>query len=156
MTTTAERTQELKEQQAAKKRPIDAARERLILLSAEVRDMVEDGMFDTVNAAIMETMYKDKTHRVFDTFMGWKLKGKKVKKGEKAFILWSKPKNLEKKEPEPTPEDTTEETHTPEDETFKFFGIAYLFSNAQVEDISLPEPEPEKVETEPLPELVYD
>ena len=155
MTTTAKETEELKQKN---KRPIDEARERLILLSEEVRDLVEDGTFPTVNAAIMETMYKEGNHRVFNTYMGWKKLGKQVRKGEKAFLLWSKPIEFGKKEAKP--EETEEadvETTTPEDmDELKYYGIAYLFSNAQVDDIPAQEPQPEKVETELLPELVYD
>ena len=139
-------TQELKT-----KRPIEEARERLKLLSLEVKDLVEDGTFDTINTAIMETMYKDRTHRSFDTYMGWKLKGKRVKKGEKAFLLWSKPKNIAKDQP---PQEETEENPT-EDE-YRFYGIAYLFSNAQVEDMPVPETAPVEEPKRELATLPYE
>ncbi|HYG40084.1 MAG TPA: ArdC-like ssDNA-binding domain-containing protein [Cytophagales bacterium] len=156
MTTTAEKTQELKGQQ--KKRPIDIARDTLIALSNEVKDFVEDGTFPTINAAIMETMYKDGKHRTFNTYKGWQKIGKQVRKGEKAFLLWSKPVELGKKEVKPEEaEEVDVDVTTPEDEeAMKYYGIAYLFSNAQVEDIPQPEPEPEKVEAELLPDLIYD
>ena len=149
MTTTAEKTKELKEKREP--RPIELARERLKLLSLEVKDLVEDGTFETVNDAIMETLYKSREHRTFNSFMGWKQQGKQVKKGEKAFLLWSKPKNITK---DPKPDEETEEST--QDDMYKYYGIAYLFSNAQVEDIEIPEseapePEPQGRQLEPLP-----
>lgn len=150
MTTTAEKTQELKEKKEP--RPIELARERLKLLSLEVKDLVEDGTFETVNDAIMETLYKSREHRTFNSFMGWKQQGKLVKKGEKAFLLWSKPKHVPK---ETIPQADESEENKQEDE-YRFYGIAYLFSNAQVEDIETPESEeevqqPQGRQLEPLP-----
>lgn len=149
MTTTTEKTHELKD--TKEPRPIDQARERLKLLSLEVKDLVDDGTFETINDAIMETLYKSREHRTFNSFMGWKQLGKRVKKGEKAFLLWSKPKQVPK---EAVPQTYGSEENKQEDE-YKFYGIAYLFSNAQVEDIetaeSEQEPEPQGRQLEPLP-----
>lgn len=149
MTTTREKTKELKEKKEP--RPIDQARERLKLLSLEVKDLVEDGTFETVNDAIMETLYKSPTNRTFNSFMGWKQQGKQVKKGEKAFLLWSKPKHIAKEQAQ---QEETEENK--QEDEYKFYGIAYLFSNAQVEDIPIPEseasePEPQGKQLDPLP-----
>jgi antirestriction protein ArdC len=111
-----------------KKRPIDEARERLKLLSLEVKDLVDDETFYTINDAIVETLYKDETHREFKSYRQWKKEGHQVKKGEKAFLLWAKPKQIQK---------PMEEGKTAEDleEMIKYFPIAYLFSNAQVDPI---------------------
>lgn len=157
MTTTAEKTQELKEKT---KRPIDIARETLMALSNEVKDLVEDGTFPTINTAIMETMYKAGNHKVFNTYMGWRKLGKQVRKGEKAFLLWSKPIEFGKKEAKPEEAEGSDvDFTTPEDEdAMKYYGIVYLFSNAQVDDIheQEPEPEAEKVEAMLLPTLIYE
>lgn len=147
MTTTTDKTQELKKEP----RPIELARERLKLLSLEVKDLVEDGTFETINDAIMETLYKSRQHRTFNSFIGWKQQGKQVKKGEKAFLLWSKPKYIPKEAA--TQGDESEQEQ--EDE-YKFYSIAYLFSNAQVEDMpesesEASEPEPQGRQLEPLP-----
>lgn len=111
------------------KRPIDIARENLKLLSLEVKDLVEEGTFLTINDAIMETLYKDDTHREFKSYRQWKKDGYQVKKGEKAYLLWARPKQIQK----PIEEGTTTEEQL--DEMLKYFPIAYLFSNAQVENI---------------------
>jgi hypothetical protein len=125
MTTTAEKTKELKEKNEP--RPIDQARERLKLLSLEVKDLVDDETFYTINDAIVETLYKDETHREFKSYRQWKKEGNQVKKGEKAFLLWARPKQIQKPIEEAKPEDL--------EEMIKYFPIAYLFSNAQVESI---------------------
>lgn len=126
-----------------KKRPIDEARERLKLLSLEVADLVEDGTFFTINDAIVETLYKDETHREFKSYRQWKKEGHQVKKGSKAFLLWARPKEIQK---------PIEEGKTAEDleEMIKYFPIAYLFSNAQVEQIAeKAEEQPPETETKP-------
>ena len=111
-----------------KKRPIDEARERLKLLSLEVKDLVEDGTFFTINDAIVETLYKDETHREFKSYRQWKKEGYQVRKGEKAFLLWARPKQIQK----PIENGTTAEEL---EEMIKYFPIAYLFSNAQVDPV---------------------
>lgn len=128
---------------AENKNKAQEARETLKALSQEVYDLVEAGTFTTVNDAIMETLYKNGTHREFKSYRQWKKDGFQVRKGEKAFLLWARPKDIEVMQEEPQ-----------EGEVAKFFPIAHLFSNAQVEPISEPEPEqtaPERPELEPLP-----
>lgn len=110
-----------------KKRPIDEARERLKLLSLEVKDLVDDETFYTINDAIVETLYKDESHRIFKSYRQWKKEGQQVRKGEKAFLLWARPKQIQKPMAEAPPENL--------EEMIKYFPIAYLFSNAQVDPI---------------------
>lgn len=58
------------------------------------------------------------------TFWTWKEQGFKVKKGEKGFPIWSRPKDIIQ----------TEKTgHEVNDDT-KFFGLAYMFHKGQVEN----------------------
>jgi hypothetical protein len=74
--------------------------------------------------SILIDFYTNETHQEFKTFKGWISAGYKVTKGQKGFFVWSKKlKGTEKRE---TAED---------DKDFKFFGIAYIFSDAQVEPI---------------------
>ena len=90
-------------------------RQELKKLSIEVKPHVQEGTFPTINGAIMELKYRKDGHEKFQTYNQWKEAGFQVKKGEKAFLLWAKPKQL----------DETEEG--------KFFPMVYLFSNLQVE-----------------------
>lgn len=80
---------------------------------------------ETINEVIINCMYKNETHKEFNTFKKWKEKGFKVVKGSKSFFIWSKPRTVTKKSSE---EDG-------EKEEFQMFGVAYLFSNAQVKKI---------------------
>ena len=72
-----------------------------------------------------------KIHKIEDslnlnTFKKWKEKGFKVKKGEKGFLFFSKPKQIKKKN-----------VNKEEDEiTFKRFLKCYLFTENQVEAIN--------------------
>ncbi|CAL2094883.1 ArdC-like ssDNA-binding domain-containing protein [Tenacibaculum sp. 190524A02b] len=105
----------------------EAKRQLLKELSntAKLIKEIEPDAGETVNDIILNRMYKDSTHREFATFKGWKEKGYKVKKGSKSFFIWSKPRKVEKKKKE-------EEENA---STYNMFGIAYLFSNTQVEEI---------------------
>lgn len=157
MTTTAEKTTELKQER--KSRPIDIARDTLKALSEEVKDLVDDGTFPTINDAIMETLYKQDNHKIFNTFMGWKRIGKKVKKGEKAFLLWGRPKDQHGNLATDTEENNQEEKEAetvvqePTEENYKFYPIAYLFSNAQVEDIEQEREENTNTDQQGKPQL---
>lgn len=74
-----------------------------------------------VNEVLIQ-MYSDETHKEFNSYKQWKEKGFIVKKGEKSFFVWSKKLNAK---------DSKEE-----DKEYKFFGMAHLFSNAQVEPLN--------------------
>lgn len=78
-----------------------------------------------VNDVLVE-MYTSEKHKEFNTFHGWKKEGFKVKKGEKGFFIWSNPLKGKKK---------NEEEKNEKESTFKFFGLAHIFSNAQVEPL---------------------
>ncbi len=84
---------------------------------------------DTVNDVILNVMYKSKEHATFHSFKQWKEKGFSVKKGSKCFFIWSKPIRAKKKDAD------VKETKDDDKNTFKMFGIATLFSNAQVEPL---------------------
>lgn len=76
-----------------------------------------------VNEVLIE-MFTTEEHQEFNNFWEWKKLGFKVKKGSKAFFVWSKKrKGIDKTEGDG------------DDKEFSFFSLAYLFSNAQVEPI---------------------
>jgi beta-xylosidase len=105
--------------------PIQEKREFLKLLSKSAAVYVEQGDFATINEAIINTAYKTDTHKFFKTFNQWKAEGFFVKKGEKAFVVWGRP--TEEQEPE-------ENKETSPEHEGKFFPLAFLFSNAQVQE----------------------
>lgn len=119
-----------------KKRPIEIARDLLKSRSYEVKDLVEAGMFETINDAIIGTVYKDATNQDFKSYKEWKKEGFQVRKGEKAFLLWGRPKEHQlegdKLETDKANKKTKDEIHD------SYFPVAYVFSNAQVEAREIP------------------
>jgi len=75
----------------------------------------------TLNSIIIEFFYIKNGHTDFRTFKEWTREGKRVKRGEKGFIIWGRPLGVIKQERE---EPTSEEDN-------KFFPISHLFSNMQ-------------------------
>jgi|SRR5690554_108627 len=91
-------------------------------ISKGIKMLVDEGIFDTVNEGLLEIYAEDLPEGTeFKSFMQWKREGKQVRKGEKAYLLWGKPKKALAKGAE-------------EGEEFKFFPLAYAFSSCQVDD----------------------
>lgn len=91
-----------------------ANREALKLLSTELKPSVKNGDYSKLNEAIL-AYYKQQGHEEFKTFSQWLKDGFAVKRGEKGFAVWGKPKKIEG-----------------ETDEFDYFPICYLFSNKQV------------------------
>ena len=83
----------------------------------------------TINSIIIDKFYTDEENKEFHTFYDWKKEGKKVKKGEKAFLIWGRKRKTEQEGPAQV--EQGEDTKN----AFSFFPLAYLFSNKQVERI---------------------
>lgn len=99
----------------------------LIALSKLAKTIQEmEGDERNVNAILIEDFYTKGEHQEFKTFHDWKKNGMSVKKGEKAFLIWGRKRQSEKKE--------TPEPQTNEDAEFSFYPICYLFSNAQIKE----------------------
>lgn len=105
--------------------PIQEKRELLKKYSAFAAPFVENGDYETINQAIVAECYTNKKHKEFKTFKQWLKDGFSVKKGEKAFLVWGRPKDTQDKEAGKEPE--------PNENEKAFFPIAFVFSNAQVE-----------------------
>ncbi|OFM84576.1 hypothetical protein [Weeksella sp. HMSC059D05] len=107
------------------------ARQELIRISKLARMMQEESFESrTINQIIVTNFYTSPEESEFNTYKGWKEKGKIVKKGEKGRPIWGKKKGvtlniLEDKE-------RGKEAET---KNIQFFPIAYIFSNKQVEEI---------------------
>lgn len=89
-----------------------------------LQQAVKSGMYGSVNEGLV-AMYAEQGHTEIHSFKQWLSKGYVVRKGEKALLLWAEPRkafNQEKK------------TDNEKDE-FKFFPLAYVFSQLQVEPL---------------------
>lgn len=79
----------------------------------------------TVNEILIEKFHTDETNREFKTLWQWSAEGFKVNKGAVSFLVWGKPKSIQKGQ------ETAQKEGTDEEEE-EFFPLCYLFSNAQV------------------------
>ncbi|MEE9363701.1 MAG: ArdC-like ssDNA-binding domain-containing protein [Cellulophaga sp.] len=104
----------------------DEKKELLSNISTGIKVLVELGEYENVNQGILD-LYRNENHTEFHTFKKWKELGYKVVKGKKAFFIWSRPIKVTHKATE------KEKQENKADKEFKFFGLAHLFSNAQVE-----------------------
>jgi hypothetical protein len=77
----------------------------------------------SVNEILIEKFYTSEEHTEFKTLHDWNKEGYNVNKGEKAFLIWGKPRATNKEQPQ------NQESEEDENE---FYPICYLFSNAQV------------------------
>lgn len=109
---------------------IEEKRSFLRKLSDTVSQLVEQGEFENINEAVIDTFYKTDAHTEFKTFNDWKNEGYSIKKGSKAFIVWGKPKKTQDAE---MAEAKGNDAPVQDEDTRTFFPIAFLFSNAQVE-----------------------
>ena len=102
-----------------------AKRATLKELSSSVADAVESGEFPTINEALV-ALYAQQGHTEIHSFKHWLTLGKVVKRGEKALLLWGEPKKTGKQEKE----------EGSDDEEYKFFPLAYVFSQLQVQPLN--------------------
>lgn len=117
---------------------IQETREKLKALSISVRELVKEGKFQNVNEAILDS-YKDDENKEFKSYNQWHEDGYQVRKGEKAFALWGRPKEHEAENDSPEKSEGASDEHMS-----KFFPIAFVFSNKQVDPIQKRMEEPEK------------
>jgi len=101
---------------------IKSKRKFLSSISNGFKPLVKEGVFDSVNEALLESYAHDLPEGTdFKSFNQWRTEGKKVGKGERAYLLWGKPRRVANKDAD-------------ENDSFKFFPLAYVFSSLQVEN----------------------
>lgn len=103
-----------------------AKRAQLKDLSAAFKILVKEGVYGTVNEGLA-TMYAQDGHTELKSYRQWKETGFQVKKGSTALLFWGEPIQRNKpQEQQPQPD---------EEDTSKFYPLAYLFSQKHVEPI---------------------
>lgn len=107
----------------------------LCTLSARMREMQaqiandlasqgEDFVVPTINDLLLDS-YKEMTGaREFRTFRNWAKIGKFPRKGQKAWVIWSKPRKAEAKL------ETTEGDEVKQE--YEYWPVCFIFSNQQV------------------------
>jgi hypothetical protein len=106
-----------------------AKRQQLSELSRIIKMGIGAGTYESVNEGLVE-LYRQEGHEEIHSFKKWLTLGFVVKKGQKALLLWGQPLKAGKQE-------TPAEPGTGDDE-YKFFPLAYVFSNLQVEKLNQP------------------
>lgn len=103
-------------------------KQQLIELSAKARKLREELDEEvTINKVLIKYFYTDDKNTDFNTYKQWKEIGYQVKRGEKAFLIWGKKRTTQKQEVK----------EGEKDDKYKFYPMAFLFSNAQVEPIEV-------------------
>lgn len=129
---TGEKTKTARQLEASEKR------EQLKAISAELqaqRDLMQVmGVEDlpTINEMLHDYYAKKSNITELNTFDQWKDKGYQVRRGEKAFLFWGKPRSKQKQEEQPAEEQTEQEQ--PAEQNAKkdeYFPICYLFDISQ-------------------------
>ena len=104
-----------------------ARRQALRDLSNELKSIAElNGQEANVNE-LLRDFYAGTGHTELKTFDQWKEDGYFIRKGEKALLLWGKPKASKN-----AIQEATQQGKSEEDADTDFYPLAYLFSQQQV------------------------
>ncbi len=106
-------------------------REKLKEISKFAKSLQETEYPDlTINEILIDVIYQRENGErlTFDTFNGWRKRGKRVRKGEKAYLIWGKKREV-----------PIQEAQEGDNDSFKFFPMAFVFSNEQVESYAVHE-----------------
>lgn len=129
---TGEKTKTARQLEASEKR------EQLKAISAELqaqRDLMQVmGVEDlpTINEMLHDYYAKKSNITELNTFDQWKDKGYQVRRGEKAFLFWGKPRSKQKQEEQPAEEQTEQEQQAEQNaKKDEYFPICYLFDISQ-------------------------
>ena len=121
-TTTTEQKPLTEKQEQAR-----ARRQALRDLSNELKSIAElNGQEANVNE-LLRDFYAGTGHTELKTFDQWKEDGYFIRKGEKALLLWGKPKASKN-----AIQEATQQGKSEEDADTDFYPLAYLFSQQQV------------------------
>lgn len=107
------------------KKQINEKRQKLIKLSIQAKQIAK-ATDSTVNEVLLNIFYQEEEggELEFSTYKGWKEKGYQVRKGEKSFAIWGKPRKAQKVNAE-----------TSEEEKYKYWPMAFLFRADQVDKV---------------------
>ena len=130
MNTEAKKQNERRQELAELSHYARTLKEEKLLLGASAEDFLW-WEAARVNDIVLR-IYQERTGcKVFNTFEQWKKEGYHIKKGSKAFVLWSR--KIEAKKGKEARAQEAQQAEAGEDGKYKFFPLAYLFSELQVE-----------------------
>lgn len=108
-----------------KQSAIQEKRNYLKGLSKPIQMLVKEGAMPNVNHGLKQ-IYSQEGHDDLKTIWEWNDEGKRVKKGEKALLLWGSPRKAKVK--------ITNEGNPAIDDEMQFYPICYVFSAKQVQE----------------------
>lgn len=95
-------------------------RAELKALSNQVKGLVGERPYKSINQALFCEFYRKDGHQIFKSMADWHKEGKAVIKDSKPFVIWSAPETVTPQEGDP----------------FDYFPLRFLFSNLQVEALA--------------------
>lgn len=111
--------------ESEKQSAIREKRNRLREVSKPIQMLVKAGALPSVNHGLKQ-IYSQEGHDDLKTIWEWNDQGKRVKKGEKALLLWGSPRKAKVK--------ITNEGNPAIDDEMQFYPICYVFSAKQVQE----------------------
>jgi hypothetical protein len=102
-------------------------RDELKALSQGLAVLKKQGAIETINEALVQ-MYSDNGFKELKSLYQWNQLGRLIKQGEKALLLWGRPRG-KKREPVAAGSSSQDQ----EDE-YSFFPLAYVFDITQTRE----------------------
>ena len=104
-----------------------ASRQALRALCNSLQAAAKAAAIEETPNELLRKYYAQAGHAVLRTFQEWKRAGYNIRKGEKALLLWGRPK------PSRLAKEAAKQAGKTEEEAENdFFPLAYLFSNQQI------------------------
>ena len=129
-----EQTKTARQQAAQEKREWLRAISADLQAQRDIMQMMGEEDLPTINEMLHDYYAKQNNITELNTFDQWKDKGYQVRKGEKAFLFWGKPRNKQQKQAEQSGEEQPEQEQQTEKNTAKkddFYPLCYLFDISQ-------------------------
>ncbi|MBQ7665027.1 MAG: hypothetical protein IJS43_07395 [Bacteroidaceae bacterium] len=132
-----EAIQEIKNTRTARQEAARQKRAELKALSKQLKQLAKMGAMPDIDGTVnglLRFFYEQQGHTELKTFDEWKAAGYSVRKGQKAILLWGKPRKHDRDKEAATAGEFTvlQDDNKKED----FFPVCYVFSNLQVHAIS--------------------
>lgn len=108
-----------------KKQEQKKRREELKKISQPIKKLVKKGELENINQGL-KNIYAQQGHTILKPLKQWNKEGKRVKKGEKALLLWGSPTRIKKEQ--------KEKDHTEENDKLDFYPLCFVFSNLQLQE----------------------
>lgn len=140
----AQIVEDAKKAMTAKQQAAQEKREWLRAISAdfqaqrELMEMTGAEYIPTINEMLHAYYAKQAEITELNTFDQWKEKGYQVRRGEKAYLFWGKPKSRQQPQAEPS-EEESEQAQQVEPTTAKkddYYPLCYLFDISQCHKIN--------------------